>query len=366
MLGVGAQTKNLAVAVKSHFGGHDLISTVRVAEKGFGSSSDPFDRAPDAARSPHHQCFFRVAAGFHPEATADIRRYHPQPRFRNFEDPRERAAVSVWVLGCRIQRKAIVITVIFCQRRPWLDRVGRDSIVRDLQCDNVVGLRESRVGFLFVTEGQNKRHVTRAFVPNRGGVRLRRVLDRDHGRQDFVIDTHQLGGVPRLQRGLGDNKSEPVADGADLVTYEDRAEGPKALWPAHIFGHDRRQAFEPFRLHILRSQDTKNTGGPHGLIHIDCLDKRVSNLRHYQCAVALARQIDVVDVVSASHDESRILSTANWLADPEFICCHRRVDFPLPFMPQILVAIQALHQPSILEFEGKPDVAQTVACEFTG
>jgi hypothetical protein len=31
-------------------------------------------------------------------------------------------------------------------------------------------------------------------------------------------------------------------------------------------------------------------------------------------------------------------------------------------MPQIPVAIQALHQSSSLEFEGKPDVAQTVAC----
>jgi hypothetical protein len=31
-------------------------------------------------------------------------------------------------------------------------------------------------------------------------------------------------------------------------------------------------------------------------------------------------------------------------------------------MSQISVAIQALHQPSSLEFEGKMDVAQTVAC----
>ena len=64
-------------------------------------------------------------------------------------------------------------------------------------------------------------------------------------------------------------------------------------------------------------------------------------------------------VKGSHHDESRILSTANWLADPEFICCH---NFPLPFTPQISVAIQALDQPSILEFEGKPGVAQTVAC----
>src|SRR5262249_34325235 len=240
MLGFGAQTKNLGVAVKSHLGKHNLIPAVRVTEKGFGSRSDPFDWSPDAARSQHHQCFFRVATGLHPETTADIRRYHAQPGFRDFEDPRKCAAVSVWILGCRIQREAIFGRVIFRQRSAWLERVGSDSVIRDLQCDNVSGLRESRVGFWFVTKGQNKRYVTRAFVPNRGGARLRRLFDCDHGREGFVIDTNQFGGVPRLLRCLGDNKSETGADRADFVTYEERVEGPETFWPTHLFGHDWR------------------------------------------------------------------------------------------------------------------------------
>ena len=180
------------------------------------------------------------------------------------------------------------------------------------------GAGECRIGRRLVAHHEPDSDVVRRAVPDHGRAGFDRVFERDHGRQRFIIDHDQLGGIARLLQGFRHHKGDAVADRAHLAARQDRPQRAVSFRPAHVFGHDRHEAANLIGLDIGSGEHGENTGGRLGFRRVDTLDARVSVRRHDQNAVALERHVDVVDKAAAAGDEAGILEPRNRLADTKF------------------------------------------------
>ena len=118
---------------------------------------------------------------------------------------------------------------------------------------------------------------------------------------------------------FGDDEGDALADRAHLVDGEDRARRAKALRPAHVFRHRRRQRAEPVGLDVGAGEHGEHAVGGLGLAGVDPFDAGMGVRRHDHDAVALMRQVEVVDIAAAAGDEARILDPRHGLADAEFL-----------------------------------------------
>ena len=184
---------------------------------------------------------------------------------------------------------------------------------------DVLGAGKRRVGRILVAHHQREGDIVRRLVPDHRRAGLHRVLDVDHRRQRLVLDLDQFGGVARLLHRFGDHEGDALADRAHLVGGEDRPQRAKALRAAHVFGHRRRQAAELVGDDIGAGEHGKHAVGGFGLGGIDALDARVGMRRHHHHAVALMRQVDVVDIAAAAGDEARVLDPGHGLTDAELV-----------------------------------------------
>ncbi len=209
--------------------------------------------------------------------------------------------------------------MIYADRGARLDRIGADAGVVELQFDDMLRLGKGRVGRLLVAHHQGEGNVVGSFVPNDRRARLQRVLDTDHRGERFILDVDQFGGAARLIHRLGDDEGDPLADGAHLRAFKDGARRTEAFRPAHVLRHWRGQRTEPVGDDIGAGQHGQNTVGGFGSFGIDLLDPRMRVRRHDHHAVALMRQVEVVDIAAATGDEARILDPRYGLTDAEFL-----------------------------------------------
>ena len=122
-----------------------------------------------------------------------------------------------------------------------------------------------------------------------------------------------------MDEGFGDDESNPVADRAHLVSFENGAQRAVSLRAAHVFGHRRREAAEFVGDHIGAGENGEHAGRRFGLSGVDALDAGVCMRRHDHGAVALLRQVEVVDVTAAAGDEAGILDPGHGLTDAELV-----------------------------------------------
>ena len=316
-----AQAENLALVVEREFAGDDLIAAVRIAEKRLRARRHPFHRpAADAARRPRHQRVLRIAAVLHAETAADIRRDHAHFRLGDFQHlAGDGGTGAVRILRGRIERVIVAFGMIMADRGARLDRIGADARVVQLELDDVLGLGKGGVGRVLVAHHQRERDVVRRLVPQHRRAGLHRVLDADHRRQRLVVDLDKLGGAARLIERFGDDKGDALADSANLLAFEDRPQRAKAFRPAHVLRHRRRQRTQSVSRHIGAGEHGEHAVGGLGLCGIDPLDPRMGVRRHDDDAVALMRQVEVVDIAAAAGDKARILDPRYGLTDAEFL-----------------------------------------------
>ena len=138
---VDAQPQNLAVLVERQFAGDDLVAALRVAQQRFRPRRYPFHRpAADAARRPHHQRIFRIAAVLHAKTAADVGRDDAQFCLRDFQHlAGDGRAGAVRILRRRIERVIVAVGMIVPDRGARLDRVGGDAGIVELERDDVLG-----------------------------------------------------------------------------------------------------------------------------------------------------------------------------------------------------------------------------------
>ena len=318
---IDAQAQNFAALVEREFAGHDLIAALRVAEQRFRTRRRPFDRtAADPARRPHHERVFRIAAVLHAEAAADIGRDDAQFGLRDAQHlAGDRGAGAVRILRGRVERVVVRLGMVVPDRGARLDRIGGDAGVVDLQRDHVLGVGERGVGRVLVAHHQREGDVVRRLVPDRGRAGLDRVLDIDHRRQRLVVDLDQFGGVLRLRQRFGDDEGDAFADGAHFVDGEDRQRRAETFRPAHVFGHRWRQRPELVGRDVGAGQHREHAVGGLGFGGVDALMRGMRVRRHDHDAVALPRQVEIVDVTAAAGDEARVLDPRHGLTDAEFV-----------------------------------------------
>ncbi len=186
----------------------------------------------------------------------------------------------------------------------------------------MLGVGESRVGRLLVAHHQRERDIVGRLVPYRRCAGFDRILDSDDRRQRLVFDFEQLGRVPCLQQRFRHDERDAVADGAHLVGFEDRAQRAKTLRTAHVFRHGRRQAAELVGDDIGAGEHGECARGGLGLRSVHALDAGVGVRRHNDDAVALARQLDVVNIAAAAGDEAGVLDPGHGLTDAELVHAH--------------------------------------------
>ena len=110
---------------------------------------------------------------------------------------------------------------------------------------------------------------TQTFEPDLGEqqhVTLERRLDADDGRQRFVVDDDELGGVLALVGSLGDDDRDRLADVADDVERE------RALRER---GRERRRLGR--QPEVGRGEDAEHAGRAHRLARVDRPDARVGH-----------------------------------------------------------------------------------------
>ena len=105
LVGLGAQPKELAVAVERELAVHDLIARLGIEQQPLAARRRPFHRPAQPARCPQHQHIVGIDVGLHAEAAADVWRHDADLRFGNVENcRRELAAEPVRILRRRVER----------------------------------------------------------------------------------------------------------------------------------------------------------------------------------------------------------------------------------------------------------------------
>ncbi len=101
----------------------------------------------------------------------------------------------------------------------------------------MLGVGESRIDRGLVAERDRDPDIAaRTLLPDFRRRGLRRLLEIDQRRQQFVVHRNELGGVARLRLGFGNDEGDAVADAADAVGEQHRARGRKTGRPAPGIG----------------------------------------------------------------------------------------------------------------------------------
>ena len=207
--------------------------------------------------------------------------------------------------------------MVLADGRARLDGVGADAAVIEFERDDVLGIGESGVNRVLVAHHQPDRDIVGRLVPDGGCAGLDRIFDIDHRRQRLIVDLDEFGGVFGLKERFGDDKGDAFAQRADFADGKDRAQGTVALRAAHVLRHDRRKSAELVGRDIRSGENGEYAGRGLGLGRVDALDAGMGVWRHDHDAMALHRQVDIVDKTPAAGNKTRVLEAGYRLTDAE-------------------------------------------------
>ena len=186
--------------------------------------------------------------------------------------------------------------------------------------DDVLGGGERGVGRVLVAHHQREGDVVRRLVPHRRRARLHRVLDVDDRRQRLVVDLDQFGGVARLRAAFRRRRSATRSPTARTLSVARIARSVrKPFGPPMSSGIGGASAAELVGDDVGAGEHGEHAVRGLGLRGVDALDAGVGVRRHDEHAVALARQVDVVDIAAAAGDEARVLDPRDGLPDAELV-----------------------------------------------
>ena len=151
------------------------------------------------------------------------------------------------------------------------------------------------------------------------GAGRERVVWMDDSRQRLVGDDDEVGCVARLRGGVRHDERDAIANAADLVGNQDRADRAIALRSeADVFGHEQwREPPEPIGGGVGTGEHTTDTRGNGCSRDIDVRDAGMRVRRQHQSAMALVGQIDIADVATVPSEEPPVLDTMHRLTDAE-------------------------------------------------
>ena len=299
-----------------------VVAALRRGEKILAALADPFDRAAEPPRRPQHQHPFGIEEILHPEPAADIGRADADALGRHVEDRiGELVAQAVHALARQHQIEAVARLVIAADRGTRLDRHDDQPVVDELDLDDMRGARhrggDRRLVAALVTVGE----VAGRLVPQQRRVVQQRRRRIGHRRQHAVIDRHKLGGVAGKLAGLGDDKSDRIAD----MTHSPGGERETRRDDHRLHRRDLGDAGQRADIvggKIGGGEDAANTGQRPRRFRVDAGDLRVAVRRAQHDRMQLPRCVDVLDKAPLAAQEAHILEAAHRAPDLPVRCRH--------------------------------------------
>ena len=263
-LGAHPQPQELPVGAQRQIGPGDVVAAVRVGHEALAAGCRPLHRPADLPGAPGDDRLFRVVEDLAAETAADVRPDHAQLVLGKPQHAAHDRADRVRVLGRGVQRGSLRRRVIVGQRGPWLDGVGDEPLIAELQGGDVGRARARRVGGLAVAQVPDEGEVVLRFrvdLRRPFGDRLRHL---GHRRQFAVAHLDQLGGVLRLFHGLCDHAGDAVADVAHRAGRQHRVRRlVHGLAGVEVDRPRARQAAEPVSLDV-RAREHRDDAGRGG------------------------------------------------------------------------------------------------------
>jgi hypothetical protein len=312
---VHAQREEFAILVERQLRMRHVIAAVRVGEKGFAPLGRPLDRPAHAFRRPYHRRLFGVQIDLRAEATADVRRNHAHFVFGQSEhECRHQQPFDVRVLVRDVENVRIVRAIVRGDGGARLDRIRDEPVVDEIELGHVRRFRECGVDRSLVADRPRVALVAHGFVVNLRRAGFQRVDDVNHGRQYFVVDLDQFGGILRLVLRFGDHQCDLIADIAHFSIREHRMR--RFFHRRAVDARDEPAAGQAVDAFEVGS----GVDGDHArrilrLARVDGADPRVRMRRAEEVSIRLIRQRHVVRVLPGAGQEARVLLALDRLAD---------------------------------------------------
>ncbi len=274
---IDAQREDPAVAVQRELRLAADVAAVRRGQEFLDALGAPFERHPVFARAPGKHDVFRIDAGLHAEAAADIADQHPHLVGRNAEhDLAQVVAQPGRRLAADAQRDPLGRRVVAREHRARLDRTGDDALIDKIQRHAVRGPGEGGVGRRRVAVSRFARDVARS-----GGPELRRAGRHrsggvDHRRQRIVAHVDRLDRIARLLCALRDHRGNGFADkahGTDRQRMSRRRRRRRSVGALEV--GRQRQRHDRIADQVLAGDDRDHARHAGGGPAVDGLDARV-------------------------------------------------------------------------------------------
>ncbi len=314
------QREEAAVGVERELGDLLVVAAVAVGEEARRALVGPFDRPPEQARAVQHRDVFGIGLRLHAEGAADIAGEQAQLGRRNVEDFGELAAQAEHALASDMEGEALALRIVGGDRGARLHGVDDEAVVEELEPRHMGGVGEGLLHLLGVAEMIVERDVVGHVVEElrRAGLhRLARLGDRGEG---LDVEHDRFRGLLRLDRGLGDHAGDGVADEADLVDRERRAE--RLLHRRAVAVLERRHAFEPAiagGLQVGAGIDREHAGHRARGRSVDALEHAMGMARPHDRRIGLAGKAQVVGVAALAAHELGVLGARHRLPDAELL-----------------------------------------------
>ena len=119
---VGAQRKNMAVAVERQFGVDDLVEALAAGGEFFQAIAGPFDRALQVPGRGADENLLGIERALAAKTAADVWRDHADTLAGNIECRRQCVAHDAGHLRRRMQGQRVAARLVFGETGAWLDR----------------------------------------------------------------------------------------------------------------------------------------------------------------------------------------------------------------------------------------------------
>lgn len=203
---VDAQREDLAVGIERELSMRGHIAPVRGRQEFLAAVGHPFHRALQHMRAVRDGDVFRVGAGLHAEAAADIADHHAHLLLRQADGVAHRAAHARRHLGAHADAEAARAFLDVGQHHARLDRERHHTLVDDVERHHVHRLREGGGRGVYAAVARLRGDVAGRLVEDLGRARCRRGREVDHHRQFLVVHEHGLGCVARLLDRVGHHR----------------------------------------------------------------------------------------------------------------------------------------------------------------
>ena len=279
-----------------------MVAAMLVREEAARAVIGPFHRAAQGAGGMQQAGIFRIGAGLHAEAAADIAGQHAEFLGLHAHDAGHLRPQAKHTLAADMQRPAPILP--FADRSARLHGADHDAGIADIEAGDMRGRGKGLRHLGAITEMEIEDAIIGDVVIQRrcgtSGTRLR------HRIEGFDVEFHHLRRVARRHATIGHHEGHRVTHEAHAVGRQRRA-GGVAKGRAILALQGQRAAHGAVAGQIGRGVDAQHARHGAGGSGVDALDQpmRIGAADHH--GIDLAGAGKVIGVTALALQQDRVL-----------------------------------------------------------